>query len=143
MTADLVVLDTNIWTHLYSASKQHADARSWRKAMIGLEVVIAQQTRAEVLYGLELSSWSSDRKQRVRRQLDATPTIPVDEAVVDAWVLLRVACRLRRPTPHPLHDSKHHGDDQRVAATAISLASPLLTRDEGFKDAPGLALLKF
>jgi predicted nucleic acid-binding protein len=143
MTAELVVLDTNIWTHLYSASKQHVDARKWRGAMMGREVVIVQQTRAEVMYGLELSAWSADRKRRVRTQLDATPTIPIDEEVIEAWVELRVACRLRRPRPHPLHDSKHHGHDQWIAATAISLRVPLLTRDAGFKDAPGLELLEY
>jgi hypothetical protein len=143
MTADLVVLDTNIWTHLYSASKQHVDAPLWRRAMVGLEVVIAQQTRAEVLYALKLSTWSATRKDRVRAQLDATPTIPIDEEVIEAWVQLRAACQLRRPTPHPLHNSKHHGGDQWIAATAISLGAPLLTRDGGFKDAPGLTLLDY
>lgn len=143
MTVSLVVLDTNIWTHLYSSSKQHVDASLWRKAMVGLEVVIAQQTRAEVLYGMRLSHWATAKKDKVLSQLDATPTIPIDEKVIEAWVELRAACQLRRPTPHPLHNSKQHGGDQWIAATAISLGAPLLSLDGGFKDAPGLRLLEF
>jgi predicted nucleic acid-binding protein len=143
MTASLVVLDTNIWTHLYSSSKQHVDAPLWRAAMVGLEVVIAQQTRAEVLYAMRLSNWSAARKGKVLDQLDATPTVPIDEEVIEAWVELRAACQLLRPTPHPLYNSKHHGGDQWIAATAISLGAPLLSLDGGFKDAPGLTLLEF
>jgi predicted nucleic acid-binding protein len=142
MTAALVVLDTNIWTHVYSASGQHVSAPLWRKAMVGREVVIALQTRAEVLYGMRLSTWSATRKGRVLAQLDATPTIPIDEDVIEAWVQLRADCRALRP-PHPLHDSKQHGGDQWIAATAMSLGAPLLTSDGGFKAAPGLTLLEY
>ena len=88
--------------------------------MVGREVVIALQTRAEVLYGMRLSTWSATRKGRVLAQLDATPTIPIDEDVIEAWVQLRADCRALRP-PHPLHDSKQHGGDQWIAATAMSL----------------------
>lgn len=108
--------------------------------MAGKEVVIAQQTRAEVLYGMRLSTWSATRKNRVLVQLDATPTIPIDEDVIEAWVLLRTNCRALRP-PHPLHDSQQHGGDQWIAATAISLDAPLLSADRGFTGAPGLTLL--
>jgi len=139
---NLVVLDTNIWTQLYSAGRPYVNAPLWRKAMAGREVVIAQQTRAEVLYGMRLSTWSAAKKDKVLEQLNATPTIPIDEDVIEAWVELRASCRNRRP-PHPLHDSHQHGGDQWIAATAISLEAPLLTADGGLKDVPGLMLLSY
>jgi predicted nucleic acid-binding protein len=140
-TTNLVVLDTNIWSQLFSAGRQHVDAPLWRKAMVGLEVVVAQQTRAEVLYGLRFSTFSATKKAKVLAQLDATPTIPIDENVIQAWVDLRANCRLRRPTPHALQDAKAHGGDQWIGATAMSLGAPVMSVDTIFRDVPGLRLL--
>src|SRR6478609_6983263 len=138
---NLVVLDTNIWSQLYSAARQHVDAPLWRKAMVGMEVVIAQQTRAEVLYGLRFSTLSVIKKAKIVAQLDATPTIPIDENVIQSWVDLRANCRLRRPAPHALQDAKAHGGDQWIGATAMSLGAPVMSVDKIFRGVPGLRLL--
>ena len=138
---NLVVLDTNIWSQLYSAGRQHIDAPVWRKALVGLEVVIAQQTRAEVLYGLRFSTLSATKKERILAQLDATPTIPIDEHVIQAWVDLRASCRLRWPASHALQDAKAHGGDQWIGATAMSLGAPVMSVDKIFRDVPGLRLV--
>lgn len=89
-----VVLDTDVFSLLYLRTKAGSNDRlnGWRAVLTGVTVVIATQTRAEILSGAALAGWGAARMQRVNRVLDATPTAPVNEDVVQSYIELRVAC---------------------------------------------------
>lgn len=105
--------------------------------LVGRSPAIAVQTRAELLVWPELRRWSADRAGSLRNQLDNTPTVPVDELVIEAFVRLTVSCRRNG---HALGQKEHVGD-RWVAATAIAIHRPLLAADAIYSHAPGLELL--
>lgn len=132
------MLDTDIWSWLYGRKpRAHPQAAQWREALVGRSVVIATQTRAEVLTGLALGDLGTARATAIEQQLDRTRTVPVTEDVIRAFAEFTAACR-RRATG--LHDKKHTGD-RWVAATAIAIGAPLLAIDGIYRNAPGLRLL--
>ncbi len=133
-----VVVDTDVWSWLFGRkTRAHARTDEWRAALIGREVVIATQTRAEVLTWLAKGELGPSRAAAIETQLDSTRTVPVTEEVVRAYAALTAEC-IRRGTG--LHDGKHTGD-RWVAATAIAIGAPLLANDGIYRDAPGLRLL--
>lgn len=133
-----VVLDTDVWSNLF-ARKARSDplVLQWRAALEGKSVVIATQTRAEVLFGLAYKNLGPQRAGAIRRQLDTTPTVPVTEEVIQAYAELTANC-MRAATG--LHHKVHTGD-RWVAATAIAIGAPLLAHDRIYQDAPGVQLL--
>ena len=76
--SNVVLVDTDVWSILYS---RNSDPRRgpWQQALVGKTIAIATQTRAEVFAGMFLRNWGESRASTVRRQLDATATILVDE----------------------------------------------------------------
>lgn len=134
-----VVLDTDVWSVLFTRRppQPHIDASRWRDLLRGLEVVIATQTRAEVLVGVEQGGLGPERRTAILRQLDRVPTVPVTEDVVESYARLTAECRRRG---HGLHDKRHTGD-RWVASTAIAIGAPLLANDRIFRGAPSLDLL--
>lgn len=80
---------------------------SWRGQLTGFRVVIATQTRAEVLCGVEKAGWGVKRRSRVEAQLAATTMIPVNETVISAYVKFRAECGRRG---HHFQDSAHTAD---------------------------------
>lgn len=109
----------------------------WQAALTGTQVVLAAQTRAEVLFGIRAAGWGLAQANRFAGRLDRFTTYYPDLAVVDAWAALRAACKA---AGHALAD-KHHMGDAWVAATAIALSVPLLAGDNIYTGAPGLVLL--
>jgi predicted nucleic acid-binding protein len=87
--------------------------------------VIATQTRAEVLVGVEQGGLGPERRAAILRQLDRVPTVPVSEDVVQSYARLTAECRRQGPG---LHDKRHTGD-RWVASTAIAIGAPLLAND--------------
>ena len=138
MRSPFAVVDTDAWSRLFIA-RDAADDRSheWRSALLGRTVVIATQTRAELLGGAAVAGWDRRRVHHLRRQLAQTPTVPVLEAVTEAWATLRTACRRH---DHPLGGQAHVAEAW-VAATAISISAPLLAADPIYELTPGLVLL--
>lgn len=135
---DVVVLDTDVYSKLYVRYGATAAAKQALKdVLVGRAVAIAVQTRAELLIWPQVRRWAADRADRLREQLDNTPTVPVDERVIDAFVQITVDCRRRG---HAL-GQKEHVADRWVAATAIAIRRPLLAGDGIYFDAPGLELL--
>lgn len=139
-----VVIDTDAYSRIYLASGRHAtrpdhvaQRQALTDALTGKTVVIAVQTRAEVLTFPVMGQFGVRRTAQVRAQIDQTPTIPVTNEVIEAWVQLTAACKRIN---HSL-GQKPHAADRWVAATAIALGVPLLAVDGGYKDAPGLTLL--
>lgn len=131
--SNVVLVDTDVWSILYS---RNSDPRRgpWEQALVGKTIAIAIQTRAEVFAGMFLSSWGESRTSTVRRQLDVTATIAVDEPVVQAFA--RLGAEARR-AGHPLQEKVHSGD-RWVAATAIALDLPLFAGDKIYRGCPGL-----
>ncbi len=139
MSAPPVIVDTDVWSLVYSGDRsrreQHEQRRNWRALLLGRTVVIATQTRAEVLAGL--LALGESRRTTIRKQLDNTSTIPVDETVIEHFAQLTYACRQRGDA---LGDKVHTGD-RWIAATAMALDAPLLSGDHIFDNDPDLILL--
>ncbi len=137
MPAELVVvLDTDVWSHLYGRRKIHPDVQHWRDLLVGRTVVIATQTRAEVITGMIEQCWGPDRREKLMQQLDATPTVPVDEQVVQRYARLTADARARGDG---LGGAAHTGD-RWIAATALALDAPLLALDQIYRHDPDLTL---
>jgi predicted nucleic acid-binding protein len=132
-----VVLDTGVYGRLLLPGTPIPGSAKWRDALAGMTVVIAVQTRAELLFGAGKSGWGERRVADLRTQLDRTPTIPVSEEVVEAYASLRSQ---RHRTGHALAAKIHNGD-LWIAASAIAIQAPLASDDGIFVDAPGLVLL--
>lgn len=136
---DVVVLDTDVYSQLYVRQGANTAAKQAVKdVLVGRTVAIAVQTRAELLIWPQLRGWSADRAARLRDQLDNTPTVPVNELVLEAFVRITVDCRRNG---HAL-GQKEHVADRWVAATATAISRPLLAADGIYLDAPGLKLLR-
>lgn len=133
------LVDTDVWSGIFGPRRRSPDPRvqGWSKQLIGTTVVIATQTRAEVLVGLRASDWSDQLKDAVLRQLDSTPTFPVDELIIQAYASLTTSCRLQG---HGLGQKEHTGD-RWIAATAIATGTRLLSGDSVYRGAQGLSLL--
>lgn len=93
-----VLLDTDALSALFitppeTALKQGHPREEWQAAIHGRRVVIAFQTRAEALIGARSGNWGERRMLGLVEQLDATPTVPLDEEVLEAYVALTVRAR--------------------------------------------------
>lgn len=120
-----VVLDTDVFSALYVmspelAAKQGHPVDAW-------------------LAGAYLAGWGDRRLDALLTELDLTPTIDEDRAVVEAYA--RLVSEARK-VGHPLGAPGLHIGDRWVAACAIAKDLPLLTGyRKHFENAPGLRLL--
>ena len=135
--ARIVVLDTDVWSHLFVRRTTSDEVRSWRELLTGRTVVVSTQTRAEVLVGILSGNWGERRRAQARKILDGTATVPVTDDVVVAYANLAADCRR---AGHALAQKIHTGD-RWVAATAIAIGAPLLAVDRIYRNAPGVTLL--
>ncbi len=104
---------------------------------MGRGVVIATQTKAEVLAGLAIKDVGARRRESILSQLASTNQVPVTEDVVVAYADLTADCKR---AGHALYAKQHTGD-RWVAATAIAIGVPLLAGDGIYAGAPGLEIL--
>lgn len=132
-----VVLDTGVWSHLWTIKTPDDRVGYWRQMLTGRTLVIASQTRAELLSGFYYGRWGHDRMTQVMARLNATPTVPVDEDVIQAYARLFADCKA---AGHGLHQPNHSAD-RWIAATAITIGGELLSTDGIFGGVPGLALI--
>lgn len=132
------VLDSDAFSLLF-VRRDAADSRiaGWRELLAGQRVLISFQTRAELLGGAIARGWGDRRTSELRAILGRTPTIGVDDAVVDANATLYADCRR---LGHALH-AKENTADRWIAACAIAKTTPLLAGDGIYQGAPGLSLL--
>lgn len=138
MALDVVVLDTNVWSHLFGLKRrQHEQTETWRRPLTGRTVAIATQTRAEVLVWLLSRNLGETRVNRIRAQLDATPTIPVDEQVIQRYARLTADATKRGDAL----GGKAHVGDRWIAAIAMAINASLLSDDQFFRHDPDLVLL--
>lgn len=141
MESTVALVDTDVFSALYvdpvRAARRGMPVEQWRAALIGLQVVISFQTRAEVLAGVLSSNWGARRVSGVTGKLDLMPTVGADPDVIGAYARLTAACRVRG---HALAAKVHTGD-RWVAASAIAKDLPLLSGDRIYAAAPDLARL--
>lgn len=132
-----MLLDTDVWSLIYARSGR-GDARveQWRTLLQGRSVVIATQSRAEVLAGLAINDVGPARRTKIVAQLDSTTTVPVTPDVVVAYADLSAHCRR---AGHALGQKVHSGD-RWIAATAKALGVPVLAGDGIYTNTPGLEL---
>ena len=119
----LVILDTDVWSLLYGP-RRTADprVRGWRDLISGSTVVIAAQTRAEVLAGVYSSNWGQQRRGAVLIQLERTATIPVDERVIEQYAQLTGQLQEHRSRPSrqdSLCRSMGGGDGHGAGGTSV------------------------
>lgn len=139
----VVLLDTDAFSALYvkpedAARKQGYPLDEWRSALRGHRVVISFQTRAELLVGVRYAKWGEPRVAALRQKLDATPTIQLDEEVLESYVALTADAK----TQGKGIGQKDHTADRWVAASAIAKSLPLLARDGIYADAPLVTLFE-
>ncbi|WP_163544362.1 PIN domain-containing protein [Occultella kanbiaonis] len=132
-------MDTDVWSVLFARLRGKPDPRteSWRRLLVGRGVVIATQTKAEVLAGLAIKDVGARRRESILSQLASTNQVPVTEDVVVAYADLTADCKR---AGHALYAKQHTGD-RWVAATAIAIGVPLLAGDGIYAGAPGLEIL--
>jgi predicted nucleic acid-binding protein len=98
---------------------------------LAVSVITIGELRAGVLVAATVEL--RNRRLATLTQALALEPLPIDESVAEAWANLRVQLRdLGRRMP--LNDSW-------IAATAISLALPLVTRDDDYIPVTGLELI--
>jgi predicted nucleic acid-binding protein len=133
---DLALLDTDVWSHLYGLGhRRHPDIARWRELLAGRTVLVAVQTRAEVLMGL--LRLGEARRGPILHELNNTPTVPVNEDVIQRYAQLTADARERGDALW----HKIHTGDRWIAATALVVDAPLLTGDGIFRSDPDLVLL--
>jgi len=79
------LVDTDAFSLLF-VRRGSSDPRiaGWRELLTGRQVLISFQTRAELLAGATADGWGDRRTTELRMILDRTPTIGVDDEVIDA-----------------------------------------------------------
>jgi len=143
-TDKAVLLDTDVFSALYVTRreiglKQGLPIDSWMATLTGFRLLIAFQTRAELLAGAYLANWGERRLTGLHGQLDLTPTVDEDLEVIDAYARLHADAR---KSGHPLGHKRDHVGDRWIAACAIAKGLPLMTGNRRhFENAPGLTLL--
>ena len=137
LPSTVVVVDTDVFSDVFVRPARSRSA-GLVEALAGKVVVIATQTYAELSVWPRAAGWGGTRTEQLRERIAAVNLIPVPSDVVDAYVDLTVACR---EVGHALH-AKVHTADRWVAATAVALGRPLLSRDNVFVGVPGLQLLE-
>lgn len=106
------------------------------RAALPPEIAVSAITYGELRWGVLAAADVSTRERRLATlmRLARFDLVPVDEHVAEAWAKLRAQLRERRRALKM--------NDAWIAATAIALQVPLLSRDADFDDLPGLTVLR-
>ncbi len=120
--------DTSVFVANETGRPLRVDALPDRLAV---SVITISELRAGVLAARDIET-RNRRLTTLTHALTFEP-VPIDEAVAEAWAVLRVALRdlgLRMPV-----------NDSWIAATAASLGVPVVTQDDDYLDIPGFAVI--
>lgn len=99
------------------------------------ELAVSIITIGELRAGVLAASDTEVRARRLQTLTEALQLdpVPIDDAVAERWAALRVMLR-DRSLRMPVNDSW-------IAATAMSLAVPVVTQDSDFPELPGLDVI--
>lgn len=98
---------------------------------LAISVVTIGELRAGVLAATDVGT--RDRRLATLTAALALDPVPIDQAVAETWARLRVSLRefgLQMPV-----------NDSWIAATAMTLGIPVVTRDDDYLHAPGLEVI--
>jgi hypothetical protein len=99
---------------------------------LAISVITIGELRAGVLAAVDVET--RDRRLATLSEALALDPLPVDQAVAEAWARLRVLLRdMQRRMPV---------NDSWIAATAMSLAVPVVTQDEDYVEVAGLKIVR-
>ena len=99
---------------------------------LAISVITIGELRAGVLAAADVET--RDKRLATLSEALALDPLPVDQAVAESWARLRVLFRDRQERM-PVNDSW-------IAATAMSLAVPVVTQDEDYVEVPGLKIVR-
>lgn len=99
---------------------------------LAISVITIGELRAGVLAAVDVET--RDRRLATLSEALTLDPLPVDQAVAEAWARLRVLLRDMQERM-PVNDSW-------IAATAMSLAVPVVTQDEDYVEVPGLKIVR-
>ena len=99
---------------------------------LAISVITIGELRTGVLAAVDVET--RDRRLATLSEALALDPLPVDQAVAEAWARLRVLLRDMQKRM-PVNDSW-------IAATAMSLAVPVVTQDEDYVEVPGLKIVR-
>lgn len=143
-TARAVVIDTDLYSQIVlpgrPRGRERPDASAWREALLGHRLLIAVQTRVELLAIPHLAKqpWSEKRIAALQDHVNSAAVLQATEAVQDEFAILT---GVLRTAGHAL-GAKVHTGDRWVAATALAHGLPVAAIDGIYDDVPGLGLVR-
>ena len=133
-----VLLDTDVFSHIYVSSPRSQQGVTWVGLLTGRTVAIAVQTEVELRVWPSLQSWGERRTAELVARIESVARIQVSELVQQEYVRLTVWAKQQG---HAIQDKIHTGD-RWVAATALAHGLELAAIDDGYDGIDGLNLLK-
>lgn len=99
---------------------------------LAISVITVGELRAGVLAAADVETRA--RRLATLSEAQALDPLAVDGSVAEAWARLRVLLR-------DMH-KRMPVNDSWIAATALSLGSPVVTQDDDYLDVPGLEIIR-
>ena len=129
-----IVIDTDVFSAELVPGSQLAER--YAALITGRPAFISFQTAAELRYGALRRGWGAARMLKLEARIGMVQVVHTGPELVLAYARLRADCE---STGHALAQREHNAD-RWIAATAIRLATPLVSNDGIFRDVPGLML---
>jgi predicted nucleic acid-binding protein len=131
MTADIVVVDTNVISYIF---KKDTRAALYETVLEDKLLVIAAQSLAELELMPLVNNWENKRHAALRSHLKRYVLIEATEAVCLFWAKIQ-ANAIKQGRPISVGDAW-------IAATALAYQLPLVTHNpRDFKNVQGLRLV--
>ena len=128
-TARLLLLDTNIVSHLMREANGVAAQRLQAASQAGATPVLSIVVQCELLYGVRKKS-SRWLQEAYDLQMARLPVLPLDDSVPPHYATLRGHLESRGQPIGP--------NDALIAAHALALGATLVSGDDEFARVPGL-----
>lgn len=120
------LLDTSIVSHIIRGDQPDILRKLARLPME--DIAISAMTEGELFYGLARRNYPAALTERVRQFLLRVEVLPWDHDVTRSYGDLRAACEAKGVALAPL--------DMMIAAHAVAIDVPLVTRDKAFSRVP-------
>lgn len=139
-----VVVDTDVYSRVVLPGRgrgvAHPDKAAWQDVLLGYRLLIAVQTRVEllVLPLLGKNPLSEKRTVDLENHVNGLTVLQVTDAVQAQFVTLTGELR---QAGNAL-GNKIHTADRWIAATAVAHGLPVASMDGIYQDVPGLDLLR-
>lgn len=125
----MLLLDTNIVSFMF---KKHRIGHLYFSMLLGRELAISFQTKAELIAGYVLADWRMEKRQKLITFLKQYALIHSDDQICNWWAYVQF---VRREQPISTNDAW-------IAATALSYDLDLVTHNpKDFRGIPGLRVL--